>query len=188
MSKKPDLFEDLRRVGEFKRDRMHGRPADNALAKITQSGVSRDTVGAWLRGDRCPQRLAPLLAVIAAIRVEAFNRGLLETSAGTASGESVADLLAEDRWSGSWAAEQERRKQVGREGLERQQGHKTLEDEERRARQAALTDRPRPVRSWTLQRLGVHPAVSGHRADMEGSEFVVPSYVHRPMTPGCAPS
>lgn len=37
-----DLFEDARRVGELKRDRMDGRPADNSPSKTTQPTVSRD--------------------------------------------------------------------------------------------------------------------------------------------------
>ncbi|MER6738943.1 tetratricopeptide repeat protein [Streptomyces puniciscabiei] len=179
MSKTPDFFEDLRWVGALKRDRLGGRPSDNALSKAPKPPVARDTVGAWLRGARFPQQVEPLLSVLREIRAEAARQGRLEDSAGMSVGESVADLLAEGRWRRSWAAEQQRRIQADREGVERHQAHKALEDEERRARQAALRDRPRPVRSWSLQRLGVHAAIPG-RADPGGTGFVVPAYVPRP--------
>ncbi|MCX4853748.1 tetratricopeptide repeat protein [Streptomyces canus] len=179
MGKTPDFFEDLRRVGALKREYLGGKPSDNALAKAPTPPVVRGTVGDWLRGERFPQQVEPLLAVMREIRAEAGRQGILNTSAGTGSGERVADLLAEDRWRRSWAAEQRRRIQADREGVERHQAHKALEDEERRARQAALRDRPRPLRSWTLQRLGVHAAIPGHRADPGDTRFVAPAYVPR---------
>ncbi|MER6187729.1 hypothetical protein, partial [Streptomyces sp. NPDC001652] len=179
MSRTPDFFEDLRRVGILKRDRLGGRPSDNELSKAPKPSVVRDTVGAWLRGERFPQQVEPLLAVLRDIRAEAARQGRLKDLAGTGPDEAVAELLAEDRWRQSWDAEQQRRIQAGREGVERHQAHKALLDEERRARQAALKDRPRPVRSWSLQRLGVHAAIPGHRADRVGTRFVVPAYVPR---------
>lgn len=51
MSREPDFFEDLRRVGAFKKGLLGGRPADHALSKIPEAQVSRDTIGAWLRGN-----------------------------------------------------------------------------------------------------------------------------------------
>ncbi|MCZ1001232.1 hypothetical protein O1M63_29265 [Streptomyces mirabilis] len=180
MSRTPDFFEDLRWVGALKRDHLGRRPSDNALSEAPRPPVSRDTVGAWLRGERFPQQVEPLLAVLREIRAEAARQGRLADSAGTGSGESVADLLAEERWRRSWSAEQRRRTQANREGVERHQAHKALDDEERRASQAALRDRPRPVGSWSLQRLGVHAAIPGHRAGPGGTGFVVPAYVPRP--------
>ncbi|MEU8034652.1 hypothetical protein AB0C13_39935 [Streptomyces sp. NPDC049099] len=177
MGRTPDFFEDLRRVGTLKRDRLGCRPSDNALSKAPQPPVSRDTVGAWLRGQRFPQQL--LLAVLE-IRAESARQGVLDRPADGTSGESVADLLAEDRWRRAWVAEQKRRTQANQEGLERRQSRSALEGEERRARQAALADRPRPVRSWTPKRLGVHPAIAGHPATPDGTDFVLPSYVPRP--------
>ncbi|MFF7976985.1 sel1 repeat family protein [Streptomyces sp. NPDC007905] len=180
MGRTPNFFEDLRRVGALKRDRLGGHPADNALSKVPQPAVSRDTVGAWLRGERFPQQVESLLAVLREIRAEASRRGFLGTPADGFSGESVADLLAEDRWLRSWRAEQLRRTQSNQEGVERRQARRALEDEERRARQAALADRPRPVRSWTPKRLGVHPAIPGYPATPDGADFVLPVYVPRP--------
>ncbi|WP_328786094.1 sel1 repeat family protein (plasmid) [Streptomyces canus] len=180
MSRTPEIFEDLRRVGALKRDRLGGRPSDNTLSKSPSPTVSRDTVGVWLRGGRLPQQVEPLLAVMREIRAEAARQGCLEDSADRGSGESVADLLAEGRWKESWKAEQRRRGQAARQGVERHQAHKALEDGERRARQAALRDRPRPVRSWSLQRLGVHEAIPGRRADPDSTGFIVPTYVPRP--------
>ncbi|MYV47077.1 MULTISPECIES: tetratricopeptide repeat protein [unclassified Streptomyces] len=179
MGMTPDFFEDLRRVGALKRDRLGGKPSDNALSKAPRPPVSRDTVGAWLRG-RFPQRLEPLLAVLEDIRAEAARLGILQTMAPGVPGETVADLLAETRWRSTWADEQQRRTQVNLEAVERQKAYKALEDDERRARQAALPDLPRPVRSWTPQRLGVHPAVPGYPSGPHGSGFVLPTYVPRP--------
>ncbi|KAB1141117.1 sel1 repeat family protein [Streptomyces luteolifulvus] len=174
------FFAELRRVGILKRDRLGGRPTDNALSKLPQPPVSRDTVGAWLRGERFPQQVEPLLAVVGEIRAEAVRRGLLDTPANGESGGSVAELLAEDRWRGAWKAEQQRRTRSNQEGAERRQARKALEDEERRGRQAALADRPRPVRFWTSKRLGVHPAIPGHPTAPGGPDFVLPAYVRRP--------
>ncbi|MFJ2722953.1 hypothetical protein ACIO3L_39575, partial [Streptomyces sp. NPDC087437] len=181
MSRTPDFFEDLRRVGALKRDRLGGRPSDNALSKVPQPTVSRDTVGAWLRGERFPQQLEPLLAVLREIQAEAARQGALDTPADGFLSESAAELLAEDRWRPAWTAEQQRRTQSNQERAERQQAHRALEDEERRARQAALADRPRPIRSWTAKRLGVHPAIPGHSATPDGADFVLPDYVPRPQ-------
>lgn len=154
------IFDDLRRVGVFKRDQLRGRPSDNALSKVPVPGIARDTVGAWLRGSRLPQTLEPLLAVVGRIRVEAAARGLLHERVDS-SGETAQELLDETRLRASWEAEQLSRMKAVTGGAERRLAHKALEDEERRARQKALGDRPRPVRGWSQQRLGVHPAVPG---------------------------
>ncbi|MEU5599739.1 sel1 repeat family protein [Streptomyces sp. NPDC020298] len=180
MSRTPDFFEDLRRVGALKRDQLGGKPSDNALSKVPQLRLSRDTVGAWLRGERFPQRLEPLRAVLGEIRLEAARQGVLDSPADGFSDESVAELLAGDRWGRAWRAEQERRTRLNQEGVERQQARRALQDEEWRARQAALADHPRPVRSWTAKRLGVHPAIPGQPATPAGADFVLPTYVPRP--------
>ncbi|MEU9879722.1 hypothetical protein [Streptomyces phaeochromogenes] len=57
------------------------------------------------------------------------------------------------------------------------QPRKALKDEERRARQAVLADHPRPVRWWSQQRLGAHPAIPGRA--VAGTEFVLPTFVPR---------
>ncbi|WP_158781270.1 sel1 repeat family protein [Streptomyces sp. NRRL S-237] len=180
MGRTPDFFEDIRRVGALKKGPLSGRPSDNALSKVPRPPVSRDTIGAWLRGERFPQRLEPVWAVLQEIRAESARQDLLDSPADGGSGESVADLLAEDRWRRAWSAEQLRRKLSNQEGADRQQARKALEDGEQRARQAALADRPRPVRYWTPKRLGVHPAIPGYPAGQDGADFALPSYVPRP--------
>ncbi|MFF8430974.1 tetratricopeptide repeat protein [Streptomyces sp. NPDC016566] len=180
MSRTPDFFEDLRRVGALKRGLLGGRPSDYALSQTPKPQLSRDTVGAWLRGERFPQRLEPLLDVLRDIRAEAAHQDVLDASADGFSGDSVAKLLAENRWRRTWEAERQRRTHLNQEGVERQQASSSLVDQERRARQAALADRPRPVRSWTPKRLGVHPAIPGQNTTPSGADFVLPTYVRRP--------
>ncbi|MEU7408955.1 tetratricopeptide repeat protein [Streptomyces sp. NPDC042638] len=178
MNRTPDFFEDLRRVAKLRMDKLGGQPSYRALSR--GPGVSPDTVGKWLGANQLPQQVEPLLSVLRQIRAVASGRGCLQDSAGGGSDETVADLLAEERWRRSWEAEHRLRIQADREGVERQKAHKALEEEERRARQAALKDRPRPVRSWSLQRLGVHKAIPGHHTDLDDAGFVVPTYVPRP--------
>ncbi|MFF9213253.1 MULTISPECIES: sel1 repeat family protein [unclassified Streptomyces] len=173
MGKAP-MFDDLRRVGALKRDRLDRKPSDNALAQ--QAGVSRDTVGAWLRGERLPQDLKALLKVLALVQVEATRRKIMDTPCDGVAGQTVADLLNEGRWRAEYDAERKRRAQEDQEAAERKQAQAAME----RDRQAALLlDLPRPVRSWTPQRLGVHPAIPGHPTGPEGAGFVLPLYVPR---------
>ncbi|MFG2313232.1 hypothetical protein ACGFS9_31945 [Streptomyces sp. NPDC048566] len=180
MGDTPDFFTDLQRVGEFKRLQMDGQPSNNVLSKATKPPLSRDTVGAWMRGKRFPRELDKLLAVLELIRGEAALKGLLGSRADTFSDESVAELLDDDRWDRTWTAELQRRTRSNHEALQRQQALGALEDKERRARQDALADRPRPVRHWTPKRLGVHPAVPGGPTTTGGADFVLPTYVPRP--------
>ncbi|MFM9499801.1 sel1 repeat family protein [Streptomyces galilaeus] len=175
MDKTPDVFEDLRRVGALKHDRLNRRPSDNALAKA--AGVARDTVGAWLRGERFPQDLDALLTVMAQIRAEAVRKKIMNTPCGGVAGQTVADLLDRSHWREGHGAERKRRAQADQEAVERQHAQAAMELDERNSRQAALADRPHPVRSWTPKRLGVHPAIPGHPA---GAGFVLPLYVPRP--------
>ncbi|CAM5521827.1 hypothetical protein SRIMHP_40445 (plasmid) [Streptomyces rimosus subsp. rimosus] len=179
MGSSSTILDDLRRIGMFKRDRLSGSPSDNALSKAPTPMVSRDTVGAWLRGRRLPQRLEPLLVIVGRIRVEAASRGLLHERVDGSSGETAEELLDESRWMARWEAEQRVRVRAVRGGAERHLARRALEEEERRARQAALADRPRPVRVWSQQRLGVHPAISGRGVAVTG--FVLPTFVPRPQ-------
>ncbi|WP_405824532.1 sel1 repeat family protein [Streptomyces sp. NBC_01390] len=112
------------------------------------------------------------------IRVEAAGRGVLHERVDGSSGETAEELLDEARWRTLWEAEQHSRVRVVRGGVERRQALRALEDEERRARQAVLADRPRPVRSWSQQRLGVHPSIPGRGVAATG--FVLPTFVPRP--------
>ncbi|MCX5256734.1 sel1 repeat family protein [Streptomyces canus] len=165
-------------MGALKRDRLSRQPSDNALAKA--AGVARDTVGAWLRGERFPQDLDALLTVMTQIRAEATSKKITNTQCDGVAGQTVADLLDGSRWREEHSAERKRRAQANQEVVERQQAQAAMELDERHARQAALADRPHPVRSWTPQRLGVHPAIPGHPAEPESTGFVLPRYVPRP--------
>ncbi|MEU3214407.1 hypothetical protein ABZ631_26355 [Nocardiopsis alba] len=177
MGAEPNICEDLRLVGEFKRDRMERRPSDNALSRHPDVRVARDTVGAWLKG-RVPQKVEPLLAVMALIRAEAERRRLLDIVVGPGQGCTVAELLEPGRWRASWQVEQQCRTQANQDAAQRERACVVLQEEEQRARRAALADRPRPLGSWSAQRLGVHPAIHTDLARDEG--FVLPRYVPRP--------
>ncbi|MEW2530331.1 sel1 repeat family protein [Streptomyces sp. NPDC047071] len=194
------MFARLRRVGALKRGRLHGEPSDRRLARA--AGVSHGTPGAWLDGRQLPQRVDPLLAVLDEIRTEAARRGLLATRADALGADTVGELLDEQRWRAAFEAEREHRNERSRLEAERQRARAALERDGLRARQAALADRPRPVRQWPAGRLGVHPAIPG-RAPVPGpsaapaadhahahahgnspgaddSRFVLPRYVPRP--------
>ncbi|MEV8162056.1 hypothetical protein AB0P34_15645 [Nocardiopsis alba] len=166
-------------MGALKRDRLDRQPSDNALGKHADVQVSRDTVGAWLRGERFPQQVDPLLAVLAQIRAEADCRGLLGTPVDSVAGDTVSELLDLGRWRRAWEDEQQGRVQANKDAAYRQRAQAALEDNERRARQAALADRPRPLRYWSAQRLGVHPAIAGCTTGSGGEGFVLPRYVPR---------
>ncbi|GLU47372.1 tetratricopeptide repeat protein [Nocardiopsis ansamitocini] len=178
MGAHPDIFEDLRRVGALKRDRLNKQPSDNALSRHTDVNASRDTVGAWLRGTRFPQQVEPLLGVLAQICAEAARRGLLDTPADSSQECTVAQLLDPQRWRESWHSEQHRRTQANQDAAQRHNAHHALKEDERRARQQALADRPRPLHSWSPQRLGVHAAIPGTTPRDDG--FVLPRYIPRP--------
>ncbi|MFJ5657501.1 sel1 repeat family protein [Streptomyces microflavus] len=162
--------EDLRRLGALKKDRFQGEPTDRALHRAT--GASPSTVAAWLAGDRLPQRIDPVLKILELMRSEAQARGLLD--------DRLAGFLDGQRWRDAYRAEVTRRRQVVGKSVTRAQAHAVLMAEERRARLAALPDKPRPVGSWTAKRLGVHPAIAGTSAGGTAGEFVLPAYVQRP--------
>ncbi|MFI8933840.1 sel1 repeat family protein [Streptomyces sp. NPDC053474] len=194
------MFARLRRVGALKRGRLDGEPSDRRLARA--AGVSHGTPGAWLDGRQLPQRVDPLLAVLDEIRSEAARRGLLATRADALGADTVGELLDEQRWRAAFEAERGHRNERSRREAERQRARAALERDGLRARQAALADRPRPVRQWPACRLGVHPAIPGrtpapgpgpapavaHPTHGNGngptgagaSGFVLPRYVPRP--------
>ncbi|MFF3767581.1 hypothetical protein ACFYYR_26360 [Streptomyces sp. NPDC001922] len=183
MGRTPDIYEDLRRVGTLKRTRLGGRPTDSALTRLLTDVKSRNTVGSWLRGAHCPQSESTLLTVIGEIREEARRQGVLATQADPdgPSEETVAELLALERWEAGWKAEQDRRAApASPDAAVRGQALAAVEREERQALRAALPDRPRPLRSWGAQRLGVHRAITGLSGTDAASEFVLPHYVPRP--------
>ncbi|QDQ09334.1 sel1 repeat family protein [Streptomyces spectabilis] len=174
------MFTRLRRVGVLKRHHLGGEPSDRRLARA--AGVSHGTPGAWLDGRQLPQRVDPLLAVLDEIRAEAARRGLLATRADSVSADTVGELLDERRWRAAFEAERGRRNERSRIEAERQRARSALEHDGLRARQAALPDRPRPLRAWPAGRLGVHPAIPGRGRGPAGTDadgFVLPRYVPR---------
>ncbi|GGR82685.1 hypothetical protein Snoj_40490 [Streptomyces nojiriensis] len=173
-----DLSSQLRRVGALKRHRLGGEPSDRRLART--AGVSHGTPGAWLDGRQLPQRIDTLLAVLGGIRAEAARRGLLATRVDASGEDTVAELLDERRWRAAFETERAHRSERSRRDAEGRQAQAASERDALRARQAALTDRPRPVRSWSAGRLGVHPAIPGRgHAGAHGAAFVLPRYVPR---------
>ncbi|QEV57763.1 sel1 repeat family protein [Streptomyces spectabilis] len=174
------MFTRLRRVGALKRHHLGGEPSDRRLARA--AGVSHGTPGAWLDGRQLPQRVDPLLAVLDEIRAEAARRGLLATRADALSADTVGELLDERRWRAAFEAERGRRTERSRIEAERQRARAALEHDGLRALQAALPDRPRPLRAWPAGRLGVHPAIPGQHhgpAGADADRFVLPRYVPR---------
>ncbi|MEO3861425.1 hypothetical protein [Acrocarpospora sp. B8E8] len=101
----------------FRTTRLGGHPSDRALAKIAQ--VSPTTIGEWLRGDRFPQRIDPVLSVLNAIRVQAERAGPLH------GGEAA--LLEAGRWRAAYLAEASRRTEGTRAAVQAEQGRAALE-------------------------------------------------------------
>ncbi|QLH20564.1 sel1 repeat family protein [Streptomyces sp. Rer75] len=175
-----DVLADLRRVGEFKRCALRDRPSNRELARLAE--VAPGTPGTWLHGANLPQDLGKLIVVLGAIRTEAARTGALDGPVDD-SGKTAAELLDPGRWRAAFAEERERRVEDTRSAVERRQARAALVEDERRARQAALADRPRPVGAWSAQRLGVHPAIPGRPVGDGvggGRAFVLPRYVLRP--------
>ncbi|GAA0696334.1 hypothetical protein GCM10009548_81040 [Streptomyces malaysiensis subsp. malaysiensis] len=172
-----DIFSDLKRVGALKRQLLSGQPSDRQLARL--AGVSHGTAGRWLEGVQFPQDRHGLIRVLGAIRTEAAARGILDCPADDTSGDTVAQLLDTDRWNTAFEAERKRRALESQADTERHQARSAMEREAVSARLAALSDPPRPVRAWSAQRLGVHPAIPG-QSTPAGSGFVLPRYMPRP--------
>lgn len=168
----------LRRLGTLKKDVLKGRPSDRVLAEV--ASVSPTTVGDWLRGTRLPQSREPLLKLIGRIRTEAATRGLLRRPVDRDSGESVAELLDEQRWRDAFTPVEKRRSHVGRQAAEAARARAVLNEQQREARQRVLREQLRPVRSWTARKLGVHPAIGRGLVPSSDDDFVLPTFVPRP--------
>ncbi|MGW0771643.1 hypothetical protein [Streptomyces sp. NPDC002676] len=81
--------------------------------------MSPTTIGEWLRGDRFPQRIDPLLALVRAVRAQAESAGLV--------GGTAAALLEVSRWRRIYEAEARRRADTTRSAVEAGQGRAVLE-------------------------------------------------------------
>lgn len=178
MNRTPDIHRDLARVGMLKRSLLEGQPSNRALSRA--AGLSATTIGQWLKGKDLPRDLSLLLKVLAMIRAEAHRRGLLEAPAEVGAEDTIDALLDAGRWRASWQAKHDARVESSSQAAELGRSHAALQAQEMRTRRAALADPARPVRTWDAQRLGVHPAIPGHRTDGRDPEFVLPRYVPRP--------
>ncbi|WP_157594327.1 hypothetical protein [Streptosporangium amethystogenes] len=108
----------LAQLAAFRNEQLGRHPSDRALAEAVK--VSPTTVGDWLRGDRFPQRLDQLLALVRAVRVRAERARLAEHVA-------AAELLDLDRWRLAYAAEARRRAGGTRAAVLAEQGRAALE-------------------------------------------------------------
>lgn len=106
----------MRSLGLLRGDLMGGHPSDRALAE--QVGVSPTTIGQWLRGERFPQQIDKVLALVGAIGAVIGNDKALR--------RDVAALLDEQAWRDAYQLEARRRAEVVRVGVERAQGHAAL--------------------------------------------------------------
>ena len=104
------LLEELR---VFRAGPLAGDPSDRALARA--AGVSPTTIGAWLRGERFPQDIGKVLAVVRMVRAAAARRGV------AIPGNGSAGLLDEDRWRAAYQQEAQRRAGVISGGVEQAQ-------------------------------------------------------------------
>lgn len=90
-------------LATLRNDRLGRIPSDRALAQAAK--VSTTTVRHWLRGERFPQAVDPLLAVVHAVRVQTARTGL-------AGDPAVAVVLDKERWRKAFRAEAARRSAV----------------------------------------------------------------------------
>ncbi|WP_202197102.1 hypothetical protein [Streptomyces spororaveus] len=102
----------------FRSGRLQGRPSDRALAEA--AGVSATTIGHWLRGNRFPQEIDPLLALVRAVRAEAAGAGLAGDS-------TAAAVLDAERWRRAYQDEARRRADATRGAVEAGQSRAVLE-------------------------------------------------------------
>ena len=146
------LLEELR---VFRAGPLAGDPSDRALARA--AGVSPTTIGDWLRGERFPQDIGKVLAVVRMVRTAAGRRGVAIPGSGP------AGLLDEDRWRAAYQQEAQRRAGVVSGGVEHAQAVWALAGPRVRVGEA------------DLRLLGVHAAISVPGVPDE----VPPEYVPR---------
>ncbi|MFF2128857.1 sel1 repeat family protein [Streptomyces olivochromogenes] len=169
---------DLRRLGAWKREKLPDTPSSRSLARHLH--VSPTTVSEWLRGKRVPQNPDVLLALISFIRVEAQRRSLLDTAVRDGDGQTVAQLLDQQRWHDLYEKDSLRRRRLGSAAAEGWRARAFLEGQTRATPRSVERDPAHPVRSWTARQLGVHAAISGGPALTPDEDFVLPTFVPRP--------
>ncbi|WP_306971568.1 hypothetical protein [Streptomyces canus] len=118
MAQGPAFADLMVELAAFRNGRLRRQPSDRVLARA--AGVSPTTVGDWLRADRFPQQIGPLLAVLQALRGQADHAGLADDPAAAA-------LLDPQRWRRAYQAEAQRRASATRAAVQAQQGQTVLE-------------------------------------------------------------
>ncbi|MFF7233249.1 sel1 repeat family protein [Streptomyces sioyaensis] len=124
---------------------------DKKITKLTSS-----TVSDWVKGISPPDDFDRLWALVAV---------LLEWAGGAPGSETVQykrweSARQKQQWSAWW--------DEARKGKGQPEG-------------AAVSARlVRPVRMWTPQQLGVHPAIPGRQMRQPDIEFILPTFVPRP--------
>ncbi|MGW3398439.1 tetratricopeptide repeat protein [Streptomyces hydrogenans] len=174
-----DLRGQLMRLAELRSAKLHGKPTLRALARAAKRR-SPTVPDSWLKGESLPRDSDALLGLIAMIRAEATQSGLLEHDVD-APGLTVKDFLQDRRWQDLFDVVWDARSEAKREAAHHQQAQAVLEARGPRESATAPADPPRPIRSWTARRLGVHPAIRGaaHIPD-PANDFSLPCYVERP--------
>jgi len=114
-------------------------PSDRALARAI--GASATTIGDWLKGERFPQDIGRVLAVVRLVREVAAARRIVIPVHGS------AGLLDEDLWRAAHQQEARRRAGVISDAVENAQAISALAGPRVRVREA------------DLRRLGVHKAI-----------------------------
>ena len=131
------LLEELRM---FRAGPLAGDPSDRALARA--AGASPTTIGVWLRGERFPQDIGPVLVMVQMVREAAARRGVAIPDGGP------AGLLDKGRWQAAYRQEARRRAGVVSGGVEHAQAVWALAGPRVRVGDASL------------RLLGVHAAIS----------------------------
>ncbi|MEU5894543.1 hypothetical protein ABZ835_48465 [Streptomyces sp. NPDC047461] len=147
----------LDKIVEFRAGPLQGKPSDRTLAAAV--GGSPTKIGYWLRGERFPQEIDPLLRLIRAVRTQAVTIRAHETPDGVV-------VLDERLWRRAYADEAHRRAEGTQTAVEVAQ-----------ARIVLAQMRPgRPLADVTDPfQLEVHRAISSSEADLP----VLPEYVER---------
>ncbi|MGW2826420.1 hypothetical protein ACWC24_36365, partial [Streptomyces sp. NPDC001443] len=113
----PEYAALMAELAAFRMSRLSGLPSDRALAAAAK--VSPTTIGQWLRGDRFPQQVDPVLVLVRAVRAQAESTGAADGSART--------LLDAARWRRAYQSEARRRADATRTAVGAGQGRAVLE-------------------------------------------------------------
>ncbi|MEV7020054.1 hypothetical protein AB0N57_30830, partial [Streptomyces sp. NPDC093991] len=117
-AQKPEYAELIAELAAFRDERLRRQPSDRALAGDV--GVSPTTIGDWLRADRFPQQIDPLLKLVRVVWAQAERAGL-------AGDPAAAAVLDEQTWQRAYQAEALRRADGTRAAVEAGQGRAVLE-------------------------------------------------------------